>query len=159
MSPDQQYWLPGYGLSRHIVLGHIHYFLGPTASVRPYSYQVCQVDTSAPLRVTCPNHISLEIKGREGYLINGVPLTRVCSPFMTFFFDILQLQSWSSPRYQILTAFYRNKLTTSQQCPGSTKDRRQLAWPITMAPQLPVQAAINQPIIPRMRLLSTRLSR
>ncbi|KAJ5918881.1 hypothetical protein N7454_010025 [Penicillium verhagenii] len=39
MAPVQQYWLPGYGLSRHIVLGHIHYFLGPTASVRPYSYQ------------------------------------------------------------------------------------------------------------------------
>ncbi|KAJ5494118.1 hypothetical protein N7463_010205 [Penicillium fimorum] len=53
MSPVQQYWLPGYGLSRHIVLGHIHYFLGPSATVRPYSYQ-----------------------GREGYLINGVPLTR-----------------------------------------------------------------------------------
>ncbi|KAJ5103649.1 hypothetical protein N7532_004178 [Penicillium argentinense] len=39
MSRVQQYWLPGYGLSRHIVLGHIHYFLGPSASVRPYSYQ------------------------------------------------------------------------------------------------------------------------
>ncbi|KAJ5561424.1 hypothetical protein N7461_000185 [Penicillium sp. DV-2018c] len=53
MSPVQQYWLPGYCLSRHIVLGHIHYFLGPSATVRPYSYQ-----------------------GREGYLINGVPITR-----------------------------------------------------------------------------------
>ncbi|OQE41328.1 hypothetical protein PENCOP_c005G00408 [Penicillium coprophilum] len=53
MSPVQQYWLPGYGLSRHIVLGHIHYFLGPSATVRPFAYQ-----------------------GREGYLINGVPLTR-----------------------------------------------------------------------------------
>ncbi|KAL2002747.1 hypothetical protein VTN02DRAFT_6077 [Thermoascus thermophilus] len=39
MSRVQQYWLPGYGLSRHIVLGHIQYFLGPSASVRPYSYQ------------------------------------------------------------------------------------------------------------------------
>ncbi|KAJ5439878.1 uncharacterized protein N7458_010876 [Penicillium daleae] len=46
MSRVQQYWLPGYGLSRHIVLGHIHYFLGPSAS------------------------------GREGYLITGMPLTR-----------------------------------------------------------------------------------
>ncbi|KAJ5094059.1 hypothetical protein N7456_009920 [Penicillium angulare] len=53
MSSSQQYWLPGYGLSRHIVLGHIHYFLGPSASVRPFSYQ-----------------------GREGYLITGPPLTR-----------------------------------------------------------------------------------
>lgn len=159
MSPDQQYWLPGYGLSRHIVLGHIHYFLGPTASVRPYSYQVCPVDTYAPLRVTCPNRILLGIKGREGYLINGVPLTRVCSPFMTFFFDILQLQTWSSSEDQILTDLYRSKLMTSQLCPGSTKDKRQLAWPTTMALQLPAQAAITQLIIPRIRPLSTRLSR
>jgi len=53
MSQDQQYWLPGYGLSRHIVLRQIQYFLGPTASARPYSLQ-----------------------GREGYLIEGTPLTR-----------------------------------------------------------------------------------
>ncbi|KAJ6021349.1 hypothetical protein N7540_006853 [Penicillium herquei] len=46
MSRVQQYWLPGYGLSRHIVLGHIHYFLGPTASVRPFSYQE-QIDDLA----------------------------------------------------------------------------------------------------------------
>ncbi|KAF3404155.1 hypothetical protein DPV78_002896 [Talaromyces pinophilus] len=50
---EQQYWLPGFGLSRHIVLGHIQYFLGPSASARPFTYQ-----------------------GREGYLINGMPLTR-----------------------------------------------------------------------------------
>ncbi|PYI13722.1 hypothetical protein BO99DRAFT_371735, partial [Aspergillus violaceofuscus CBS 115571] len=49
----QQYWLPGYGLSRAIVLGQIQYFLGPAATARPYSYQ-----------------------GRDGYLITGVPLTR-----------------------------------------------------------------------------------
>lgn len=40
MPEDQKYWLPGYGLSRHIVFGHIHYFLGPSASVWPYIYQV-----------------------------------------------------------------------------------------------------------------------
>ncbi|KKK26273.1 hypothetical protein ARAM_003056 [Aspergillus rambellii] len=39
MSQVQQYWLPGYGLSRHIVLGQIQYFLGPSATVRPYAYQ------------------------------------------------------------------------------------------------------------------------
>ncbi|KAL6246020.1 hypothetical protein RBB50_007173 [Rhinocladiella similis] len=47
------YWLPGYGLSRHIVLRQMQYYLGPTATVRPYSYQ-----------------------GREGYLINGRELTK-----------------------------------------------------------------------------------
>jgi hypothetical protein len=35
-----EYWLPGYNLSRHIVLSQIQYFLGPDASVRPYNYQV-----------------------------------------------------------------------------------------------------------------------
>ncbi|KAK5031223.1 hypothetical protein LTS07_004958 [Exophiala sideris] len=47
------YWLPGYGLSRQIVLRQIQYHLGPTATVRPYSYH-----------------------GREGYLINGRELTK-----------------------------------------------------------------------------------
>ena len=51
MSPVQQYWLPGYGLSRHIVLGHIQYFLGPTATVRPYSYQVCLSVASTTLSI------------------------------------------------------------------------------------------------------------
>ncbi|PGH29424.1 hypothetical protein GX50_07827 [[Emmonsia] crescens] len=53
MSQTQQYWLPGFGLSRHIVLSQIQYFLGPASSARPYSFQ-----------------------GREGYLITGTPLTR-----------------------------------------------------------------------------------
>ncbi|EPS29809.1 hypothetical protein PDE_04759 [Penicillium oxalicum 114-2] len=48
MAQEQQYWLPGYGLSRHIVLGHIHYFLGPSASARPYSYQD-QIDDLAAM--------------------------------------------------------------------------------------------------------------
>lgn len=39
-APVQEYWLPGYELSRQIVLRQIQYFLGPSATVRPYSYQV-----------------------------------------------------------------------------------------------------------------------
>jgi hypothetical protein len=39
-SQVQEYWLPGYGLSRNIVLSNIQYFLGPSATVRPYTYQV-----------------------------------------------------------------------------------------------------------------------
>lgn len=39
-SLTQEYWLPGYGLSRHIVLRQLQYFLGPSATVRPYSYHV-----------------------------------------------------------------------------------------------------------------------
>lgn len=70
---EQQYWLPGFGLSRHIVLGHIQYFLGPSASARPFTYQVTH-EMPAPSE-SCSLFNSLQ--GREGYLINGMPLTRV----------------------------------------------------------------------------------
>src|SRR5271170_2810982 len=40
--PVQEYWLPGYGLSRQIVLSQLPFFLGPTASVRPFTYHVCR---------------------------------------------------------------------------------------------------------------------
>lgn len=36
----KQYFVPGFGISRHIIFGHIQYYLGPSASVRPYQYQV-----------------------------------------------------------------------------------------------------------------------
>lgn len=39
-APVQEYWLPGYELSRQIVLRQIQYFLGPSATIRPYSLQV-----------------------------------------------------------------------------------------------------------------------
>jgi len=50
------YFVPGYGLSRHVVLRHIPYYLGSGATVRPFSYQQ-----------------------REGYLVSspGAPLTKV----------------------------------------------------------------------------------
>ena len=53
------YFVPGYMISRQVMFSNVHYFLGPQASVRPFTYQQ-----------------------REGYLINnpGGPLTKV-SPF------------------------------------------------------------------------------
>lgn len=50
------YFVPGYGISRHVIFTNIHYYLGPYASVRPFSYQQ-----------------------REGYLVSnpGPPLTKV----------------------------------------------------------------------------------
>jgi len=69
-STSQEYWLPGYGLSRHIVLGQLQYFLGPSATVRPYSYHVC-AGTDAGESGTDRG------QGREGYLINGMQLTKV----------------------------------------------------------------------------------
>ncbi|KAI4153148.1 MAG: hypothetical protein LQ340_002489 [Diploschistes diacapsis] len=44
----QPYFVPGYGISRHIIVSHIQYFLGPYATVRPYQY-----------------------RGREGFLVNA----------------------------------------------------------------------------------------
>ena len=62
---SHQYFVPGYSISRHIIFSHINYYLGPYASVRPFSY-----------------------RGREGYLVTapGQPLTRV-SGFVVQLFD------------------------------------------------------------------------
>lgn len=59
-SDPSRYFVPGYGISRHIIFSHIQFYLGPYASVRPYSYQ-----------------------GREGYLVTapGRPLTKVGSQY------------------------------------------------------------------------------
>ena len=58
----KQYFVPGYQISRHIIFSHIQIYLGPYATVRPYSY-----------------------RGREGYLVTapGLPLTRVRSVFLS----------------------------------------------------------------------------
>ena len=47
-----EYWLPGYGLSRHIVFGQLQYFLGPSATVRAYAYQVKYLSYEMGARLT-----------------------------------------------------------------------------------------------------------
>ena len=49
------YFVPGYMISRQVMLNNLNNFLGPRATVRPFTYQ-----------------------GREGYLINSPsgPLTK-----------------------------------------------------------------------------------
>ena len=49
------WFVPGYMISRQVMLNNLNYFLGPQATVRPFTYQQ-----------------------REGYLINnpGGPLTK-----------------------------------------------------------------------------------
>ena len=56
LSSSNEYFVPGWLISRHVIFSHIQYFLGPYASVRAYSY-----------------------RGREGYLVRtpGQPLTSV----------------------------------------------------------------------------------
>lgn len=54
--PKQSYFLPGYGLSRHVIMRRIPFFVGHNYTIRPFTY----------------NH-------REGYLLthDGAPLTKV----------------------------------------------------------------------------------
>ena len=57
MSFDDSYFVPGYGISRHIMFSHVHFYLGPDAMVRPYQY-----------------------RGREGFLVtSALILTKVSS--------------------------------------------------------------------------------
>ena len=69
-----QYFVPGFGISRHIIFGHIQYYLGPSASVRPYSYQVRR-----STRLALGAALLTFTQGREGYLVTapGQPLTKV----------------------------------------------------------------------------------
>jgi hypothetical protein len=50
----ETYWLPGFELSKQVVLAQIRFLLGPTASARPYSHQ-----------------------GSDGFMITGSRLTEV----------------------------------------------------------------------------------
>lgn len=50
----ETYWLPGFELSKQVVLAQIRFLLGPTASARPYSHQ-----------------------GSDGFMITGSKLTEV----------------------------------------------------------------------------------
>lgn len=54
MSQHEQYWLPGYELSRQVILSNIHIFLGPTASARPYTYHVWNLQPFTNGYITLP---------------------------------------------------------------------------------------------------------
>ena len=55
MSDEVSYFVPGYGISRHIMFHHIRFYLGPDADCRPYQF-----------------------RGREGFLVTApLILTRV----------------------------------------------------------------------------------
>lgn len=56
MSSQQEYFVPGFGISRQVMFSHIQFYLGPYASVRPYSYQVRTIDLLCP---STPNSLPL----------------------------------------------------------------------------------------------------
>jgi len=35
----KSWFLPGYGISRQVILNHYQFFLGPSATIRPFRYQ------------------------------------------------------------------------------------------------------------------------
>ena len=117
------YFVPGFGISRHIIFSHINFFLGPYASCRSYSYH-----------------------GREGYLITapGPQLTKVCAP--TFTFSFVERKSCSriaadhNPRAR-LKICKRSHTSTSRQQPKGCGGRVDLAPTIT--------TSTNQSICPK----------
>ena len=55
MDSEISYFVPGYGISRHIMFSHVHFYLGRDARVRPY-----------------------QLRGREGFLVTATQeLTKV----------------------------------------------------------------------------------
>jgi hypothetical protein len=62
-----EYFLPGYGISREVIFSHLHLYLGPQASVRPYEYQE-----------------------REGYLISAPSAMTMVSRGSIAFTDLTQ---------------------------------------------------------------------
>lgn len=62
MSSQQEYFVPGFGISRQVMFSHIQFYLGPYASVRPYSYQVRTIyslpipHSHSLLPTLCPLH-------------------------------------------------------------------------------------------------------
>ena len=79
----KQYFVSSWLISRHIIFSHIQFYLGPYASVRPYSY-----------------------RGREGYLVTapGAPLTRV-----RFALSILKYSFYSVSRISLVKNFHLSR--------------------------------------------------
>ncbi|WEW55164.1 hypothetical protein PRK78_000593 [Emydomyces testavorans] len=81
MSQPQEYWLPGYGLSRHIVLSKIQYFLGPTAAVRPYSYQK-QIDDLKKMSKLYEEEASIRMTQTAGLNTNETSTNKGSEPYI-----------------------------------------------------------------------------
>ncbi len=56
MSAPQEYFVPGFGISRQVMFSHLQFHLGPDASVRPYSYQVRTTPLAGRPRLELPSN-------------------------------------------------------------------------------------------------------
>ena len=69
------YFVPGYGISRAVIQGEIRYHCGPDAIVRPFTHQVSAREARGP----CRRVLTCCFQGRDGFLVTtaGPPLTKV----------------------------------------------------------------------------------
>lgn len=120
---QRPYFVPGFGISRHIIFSHINFFLGPYASCRSYSYH-----------------------GREGYLITapGPQLTKVFAPAFSFSFvgrkSCFRIAADTDARAKSKIC-KRSHTSTSRQQPKGCGERVDLAPTITIS--------TNQSICPK----------
>lgn len=136
MSAVQQYWLPGYGISRQVVLGNIHCFLGPSASIRPFIYQVCHTApfvskfvSSSVLASSSSSDID-----RDGKAISSTAC--FSRGFVPRSFGYL----WQSPKCEPgswLTSI-RSKSKISLTCLETTRNKKPVEWPTTATTWVPV---------------------
>jgi hypothetical protein len=58
-----QFWIPNFDINKKVITQEIQYYLGPEATVRPYTHSVGGLDF--------PPHQScwLDFKGEDGFLI------------------------------------------------------------------------------------------
>jgi len=58
-----RYWIPNFDINKKVITQEIQYYLGPEATVRPYTRDVSDLDPLA--RRPC----LLDFKGEDGFLI------------------------------------------------------------------------------------------
>lgn len=73
------YFVPGYGISRAVIQGEIRYHCGPDAIVRPFTHQVRPPHVPC---CCCLGVLTCCCQGRDGFLVTtaGPPLTKVSPP-------------------------------------------------------------------------------
>lgn len=114
MPVSETYWLPGFELSRKIVIEQIKYMLGPSASARQYSHQ-----------------------GSDGFLIEGPRLTDVSSWDIrdtTFQADKTQAQITDLKRQSREHERQRARRMQGRASSNSGQEEPDINHPVTLRP-------------------------
>ena len=77
-SEPQSFFVPGYGISRHVIQSQIRYYCGPGAFARPYTLHVSLARVRDMISLV-EQLFSRIRQGRDGFLVTttGPPLTKV----------------------------------------------------------------------------------